>query len=115
VEWRHGGKGGFENLQVSASQKRFTASGHLSHVSALQQQHRAGCSGSKLTLHCCVSCPCCSNESLKAIKEAAKQQEWASDKAIMEEYAAQMEKQEAARRAQVGRAAGLAKNRLPAV
>jgi ferredoxin-NADP reductase len=47
--------------------------------------------------------PCCSNESLKAIKEAAKQQEWASDKAIMEEYAAQMEKQEAARRAQVGR------------
>jgi hypothetical protein len=42
---------------------------------------------------------------LKAIKEAAKQQEWASDKAIMEEYAAQMEKQEAARRAQVGGAA----------
>jgi hypothetical protein len=46
--------------------------------------------------------PPCSNESLKAIKEAAKQQEWAADKAIMEEYAAQMEKQEAARRAQVG-------------
>lgn len=41
------------------------------------------------------------NESLKAIKEAAKQQEWAADKAIMEEYAAQMEKQEAARKAQV--------------
>ncbi|KAF6260771.1 hypothetical protein COO60DRAFT_846345 [Scenedesmus sp. NREL 46B-D3] len=41
------------------------------------------------------------NESLKAIKEAAKQQEWAADKAIMEEYATQMEKQEAARRAQV--------------
>jgi hypothetical protein len=50
---------------------------------------------------------CCSNESLKAIKEAAKQQEWAADKAIMEEYAAQMEKQEAARRAQVGCGGGV--------
>lgn len=44
---------------------------------------------------------CRSNEHLKAIKEEAKQKEWAADKAIMEEYAAQMEKQEAARKAQV--------------
>lgn len=44
---------------------------------------------------------CCSNEALKVIKEEAKQKEWAADKAIMEEYAAQLDKQEAARRAQV--------------
>jgi hypothetical protein len=43
----------------------------------------------------------CSNESLKLIKEQNKQAEWAADQAIMAEYAAQMEKQEAARKAQV--------------
>ena len=35
------------------------------------------------------------------IKEQAKQQQWAADKAIMEEWAAQQEKHEAARKAQV--------------
>jgi endonuclease/exonuclease/phosphatase (EEP) superfamily protein YafD len=47
--------------------------------------------------------PCCSNEALKVIKEQAKQQQWAADKAIMEEWAAQQEKHEAARKAQVRR------------
>lgn len=42
-----------------------------------------------------------SNEALKVIKEQAKQQQWAADKAIMEEWAAQQEKHEAARKAQV--------------
>eukprot|EP00879_Flechtneria_rotunda_P015380 GHRR01016079.1.p1 GENE.GHRR01016079.1~~GHRR01016079.1.p1 ORF type:complete len:262 (+),score=105.62 GHRR01016079.1:1221-2006(+) len=41
------------------------------------------------------------NETLKVIKEDAKQKEWAADKAIMQEYAAQLDKQEAARKAQV--------------
>eukprot|EP00775_Hariotina_reticulata_P009578 gene9578-9740_t len=41
------------------------------------------------------------NESLKLIKEQAKQAEWAADQAVMAEYAAQMEKQEAARKAQL--------------
>jgi hypothetical protein len=43
-----------------------------------------------------------SNEALKVIKEQAKQQQWAADKAIMAEWAAQQEKHEAARKAQVG-------------
>lgn len=43
----------------------------------------------------------CSNEALKVIKEEAKQREWAADKVIMEEYAAQLDKQAALRKAQV--------------
>lgn len=43
----------------------------------------------------------CSNEALKVIKEQAKQQQWAADKAIMAEWAAQQERHEAARKAQV--------------
>jgi translation initiation factor 2B subunit (eIF-2B alpha/beta/delta family) len=50
---------------------------------------------------------CCSNEALKVIKEQAKQQQWAADKAIMEEWAAQQERHEAARKAQVSALVGL--------
>lgn len=49
----------------------------------------------------CVCVSCCSNEALKVIKEQAKQQQWAADKAIMEEWAAQQDRHEAARMAQV--------------
>jgi hypothetical protein len=43
---------------------------------------------------------------LKVIKEQAKQQQWVADKAIMEEWAAQQERHEAARKAQVNVLAG---------
>lgn len=48
------------------------------------------------------------------IKEEAKQKEWAADKAIMEEYAAQLDKQEAARKAQASEEASSLVKKLAA-